>query len=146
MNYIHDAGKVFPLFCSFYMDRRLDTATGKIKVHIKALLESNGRFLLKPSNFGQIYLPLPTFPLPTSPLTTLPLPKFPLPTSSPFSNLSHLCWLSSSFAGLFLLWLLVLPLPTSPTPCRLYLLLPTSLTINNLTLFSTHQWYALDWE
>ena len=44
MNHIQDAGKVFPLFCSFSMERRLDAATGRIKVHIKALLESNGPF------------------------------------------------------------------------------------------------------
>ena len=40
MNHIHDAGKVFTLFCSFSMERRLDTATGKIKVYIKALLDT----------------------------------------------------------------------------------------------------------
>ena len=40
MNHIHDAGKVFPLFCSFSMERRLDTATGKIKVYVKAALKT----------------------------------------------------------------------------------------------------------
>ena len=45
INHIHDAGKFFPLFCSFSIERRLDAVTGKIKVHIKALLEPNRPFL-----------------------------------------------------------------------------------------------------
>ena len=44
MNHIHDAGKVFPLFCSFSMERRRDAATSRIKVYIRASLESNKPF------------------------------------------------------------------------------------------------------
>ena len=41
MNHIHDSGKVYPLFRSFSMERRLNAATGRIKVYIRALLELN---------------------------------------------------------------------------------------------------------
>ena len=42
INHIHDAEKVFPLFCRLSMERRFDAATGKIKLYIKAFLESKG--------------------------------------------------------------------------------------------------------
>ena len=139
MNHIHDAGKKFPLFRSFSMKRRLDTATGKFKVYNRALLESNKPFqrsvLLWPELFCHCQ-PFPTFvgchPLMPAPSSfdyqfLLCRPLTPLPTMS-------------SFTGLTLSQPQVHLLSTSPLPtllavailsCRLqpHLLLPSSLSL-----------------
>ena len=126
MNHIHDAGKAFPLFCSFSIKRRLDASTGKIKVHIKALLESNGPFLLSVLTLARIISPCQPFLC--QPLLCQPCHFQPSP---PFANLSHLCQLSPSFASLSLLWLPVLPLPTSPFFANHHPPLPASPSFDN---------------
>ena len=139
MNHIHDAGKVFPLFRSFSMERRLDTATGRIKVYIRALLESNEPFqwsaLLWP---GLSCRRQPFSPLPAVIPQCRPLP--PLTTGSTYAALSLLCRPWFSFTGLTLSQPRVHLLSTSPLPTLLTvaylscclqpcLLLPSSLSL-----------------
>ena len=137
MNHIHDAGKVFPLFCSFSMERRLNATTSKFKVYIRALLESNKPFwwsaLLWPE-LSRRCRPFPPLP------AVIPQcrPLHPLTTGSSYAALSLLCWLWFSSTGLTLSQSRVHLLSTTPLPtllavaylsCRLLpcLLLPSSL-------------------